>query len=258
MPAKRGARGGGPDDAAGRGPGDAAAVLQVLVQGGDGVGGRAGGLQVDEVVDAVAAAGWRSPSVAQSNAVRMCPYWMARATRPLGRRAICQARLLRKRARPIGPVRVGGDGLAGQAVPGCLAVRPVREILDPLPERGGLQGAGVGPLAAHVVGVVVEQQVPVGHHALQDADGVDDRRDGHPGNLALGAAGTVVAVLVGGGLELQAADQVPPRLPVRARDGVGAASGAQPQDLSGAHARQVRADDECGRAQVTHQELGPR
>ena len=62
--------------------------------------------------------------------------------------------------------------------------------------------------------------------------------------------------LVGGGLELQAADQVPSRLPVRARDGVGAASGAQRQDLSRAGACQVRADDECGRAQVAHQGLG--
>jgi hypothetical protein len=49
--------GGGLDGAAGGGAGDAAAVSEVVVQGGDGVGDRACGLQVDEVVDAVAAAG---------------------------------------------------------------------------------------------------------------------------------------------------------------------------------------------------------
>jgi hypothetical protein len=107
-----------------------------------------------------------------------------------------------------------------------------------------------------VVGVVAEQQVPVGDHALQDADGVDDRRDGHPGGLSLGTVGEVVAVVVGGGLELQSADQVPSRLTVLPWGGVGAASGAQRQDLSRAGACQVRADDECGRAQVTHQGLG--
>ena len=35
--------------------------------------------------------------------VRMCPYWMARATRPPGRRAMCQARVLRKRVTWMGP-----------------------------------------------------------------------------------------------------------------------------------------------------------
>jgi hypothetical protein len=104
------------------------------------------------------------------------------------------------------PVRVGGDGLAGQVVPGCLAVRPVGEVLDPLPECGGLQGAGVRPVAARVVGVVAEQQVPVGDHALQDANGVDDGGNGDPGNIALDARGVVVAVFVGGVLVLVAAD----------------------------------------------------
>jgi hypothetical protein len=40
----------------------------------------------------------------------------------------------------------------------------------------------------------------------------------------------VVAVLVGGGLELHAADEVPSCPPVRAGNGVGAAAGAQAQD----------------------------
>src|SRR6266496_1215676 len=59
------------------------------------------------------------PSVAQwLSAVRMCPYWMARATRPLGRRAMCQARLRRKRVRPIGPCRSAGMAWPGRP---CLA-----------------------------------------------------------------------------------------------------------------------------------------
>jgi hypothetical protein len=103
---------------------------------------------------------------------------------------------------------------------------------------------------------VVEQQVPVGDHALQDADGADDRGDGDPGNLALEAAGLVVAVLVGGGLELAAADQVPSGLPVRAGCRVGAASGAQAEDLPGPHAGQESADYERSRAEVPHQDRG--
>ena len=196
------------------------------------------------------------PSDVQSKAVRMCPYWMARATSPLGRRAMCQARLRRKRAEADAPVRVGGDGLAGQAVAGRLLVRPGHEVLDPVPERARLQGAGARPAGWQVVGVVVEQQVPVGDHALQDADGVDDGGDGDPGNLALGSAGLVVAVLVGGGLVLETADQVPSGPPVRAGNGVRAASGAQPQDFPRPHAGQVGADDERSRSQVPHQDGG--
>ena len=102
-------------------------------------------------------------------------------------------------------VGVDGNGLAGQPVTGCLPARPGNEVLDPVPERACLQGAVACP-AALVMGLLAEQQVPVGDHALQDPDGVDDRRDGHPGSFALGAAGQVVAVLVGGGLELAATD----------------------------------------------------
>jgi hypothetical protein len=40
-------------------------------------------------------------------------------------------------------------------------------------------------------------------------------------------------MLVGGGLVFAAADQVPSGPPVRGWNGVGAASGAQPQDLTG-------------------------
>jgi hypothetical protein len=55
-----GRAGGGRDDAAGCGPGYAAAVLEVLVQGGGGVGGRAGGLQVDEMRPPAIDGGWRT------------------------------------------------------------------------------------------------------------------------------------------------------------------------------------------------------
>ena len=37
----------------------------------------------------------------------------------------------------------GGDGLAGKSVPGCLAVRPVGEVLDPL--NGEMRQAGPLP-----------------------------------------------------------------------------------------------------------------
>src|SRR5260370_758379 len=51
-----GCGGGGREGAAGGGAGQAAAVPEVVVQGGDGVGDRAGGLEVDEVVDTATAA----------------------------------------------------------------------------------------------------------------------------------------------------------------------------------------------------------
>src|SRR5262249_52345984 len=133
------------------------------------------------------------------------------------------------------PVGVVGDRLAVEVMADCLLVRPGHEVLDPCPDGRRLQGTGTRPFASHVVGLAVEQQMPVGDHALQDADGVDDRGDGHPGNLALGACGPVVAVLVDGGLELKAANQVSAGPPVAAPGRVGAAAGAQAEDLPGAH-----------------------
>ena len=226
-----GGRGRSPDGAAGCRTGDAAAVLKVVVQGGDGVGDRAGGLEVDEVVDAVTAAG--SVSFGRPLAKRGAHVPVLDGQ---GYQAVRPARDVPRQA----PAEAAGADLAragrrgwprpGSAVTGRLAVHPGGEVPDPLSERGGLQGAGVRPFAARVVDVVVEQQVPVGDHALQDADGVDDRGDGHPGNVALGTAGKVVAVLVGGGLELAAADQVPSE-PVG--PGVGTASGTQAKDSPG-------------------------
>jgi len=74
---------------------------------------------------------------------------------------------------------------------------------------------------------MVEQQVPGGDDALQDADGVDDGGDSDPGNRAHGAGGLVVAVLVDSRLVLVAADQVPSGPAVRTGSGIGAASSAQ-------------------------------
>jgi hypothetical protein len=64
--------GGGFDRSAGSGSGNADAVLEIGVQVGDGVDGRVGRLDVEEVVDAVPAArgvasGYRSPQMAILN-----------------------------------------------------------------------------------------------------------------------------------------------------------------------------------------------
>lgn len=45
----------------------------------------------------------------------MCPYWMASATSPPGRRAMCQASVRRKRASPIAPY--GSSGTASWSRP---------------------------------------------------------------------------------------------------------------------------------------------
>jgi hypothetical protein len=78
--------------------------------------------------------------------------------------------------------------------------------------------------------VMIEQEVPVGDHALQDPDGVDHRGDGNPGNVAFGTTGMVVALFVGSILVLIAADQVPSGPATGTGNGIGAASGAQAQD----------------------------
>jgi hypothetical protein len=107
-----GRRGGGPDGAAGGGAGDAAAVSEVVVQGGDGVGDRACGLQVDEVVDAVAPAGGVSlgrpleggPHVPVLDGQRGQAVWPAR---DMPGQAAAEA------AGSDAAVRVAGNGLAG-------------------------------------------------------------------------------------------------------------------------------------------------
>jgi len=71
---------------------------------------------------------------------------------------------------------------------------------------------------------LVEQQAAGRDHAFQDADGVDDRRDRHPGNVSVGSDGVVVSVLVDGGLEGLAAYQVTRGSAVA----VGSGSGQQP------------------------------
>jgi hypothetical protein len=199
---------------------------------GDGVGDGAGGLEVDEVVDAVAAAGSVSLGCPVEGGAHV-PVLDGQGDQPVGPAGNVPGEAAPEAAEADVPVRVGGDVLAGQSVAGCLAVGPGHEVLDPVPERGRLQGAGPGPAGRQVVGVVIEQQVPCGDHVLEDADGVDDGGDGDLGGLALGAAGLVVAVLVDSGLVLVAADQVPSGLPGWAGDGIRAASGAQAQDFPG-------------------------
>jgi len=224
-------RGGcGRDRAAGGGAGDAPAVVKVFAQGGRGVGGRECCLKFDEVVDAVpaaAAVAFRRPGIGGGAHV---PVLDGQGDQPVGPACDVPRQAPAEAHGADIAVRVGGDRLAGQSEAGCLAVRPGGEVPDPVADRVRLQGAGAGAGAGQVVGVVVEEQVPVRDHALQDADGVDDRGYGDPGDGALGAGGAVVAVFVGGGLELQAADEVPSCPPVRAGNGVGAAAGAQAQD----------------------------
>jgi hypothetical protein len=128
------------------------------------------------------------------------------------------------------PVRVSRDDLAGQAVAGRFMVGPGHEVFDPFPECAHFQGPGVPPFHMQVMGVMIEQEVPVRDHALQDPDGVDHRGDGNPGNVAFGTAGMVVALFVGSVLVLVAVDQVPYGPATGTGNGIGTASGAQAQD----------------------------
>ncbi|MBP5942469.1 hypothetical protein F3K43_46745 [Streptomyces sp. LBUM 1476] len=105
---------GGLDGPAGGGPGDAKAVLESGIQVGDRLDGGAGRLDVEEVVDAVPAARgipgrYSSPQMTVLNRER---------DKAPGRRAMCQARLLRNRS-----VRSSRAGPAG------IPHRPGRERL---------------------------------------------------------------------------------------------------------------------------------
>ena len=122
-PLEAGRRGDGDERAAGGGPGDPLAGGEAVFQAGGGVGGGQGGLDVEEVVDAVAAAAGVAVDGDATRVVRMCPYWIARATSPPGRRAMCQARLRRKRLVPSAPPGSRGC-LPGQPVTGGLAGSP--------------------------------------------------------------------------------------------------------------------------------------
>jgi hypothetical protein len=76
--------------------------------------------------------------------------------------------------------------------------------------------------------MVVEQKCPLGNHAFEYANSVNHR--GHPGHVAFDTGGLVIAMLVGGGLVLVAADQVPSEFAVGVGFGVRTTPGPQAQD----------------------------
>jgi hypothetical protein len=154
VPAKRGGCGGGPDDTPGGRPGNAAAVPEIVVQGADRVGNRAGGLKVDEVMDAVTAAGAVSLGGPVERGAHVAvldgqSYQAAGPTRDVPCQRAAEA------ADADLPVRVVGDDLGGQAVIGCLAVGPGREVLDPPLESAHVQRPSASP-PTEVVGAVGE------------------------------------------------------------------------------------------------------
>ena len=67
----------------------------------------------------------------ETTAERMCPYWMASATWPLGRRAMCQARDRRNRLRPILPCGSGGMTSWARLCRARLGIGPVHEFVYP-------------------------------------------------------------------------------------------------------------------------------
>ncbi|MHA5053421.1 ISL3 family transposase [Streptomyces sp. SD15] len=78
-----------------------------------------------------------------------------------------------------------------------------------------------------------EEELSLRDHAFQDSNGADDGCDGDPGDFAYFAGGDVVAVLVGHGLVVAAADQMPPRVP----GGVGLGGRAGQHVSPGRHRR---------------------
>ena len=186
--------GGGPDGAAGRGPGDAAAVLEVVVQGGDGVGDRAGGLQVDEVVDAVAAAGAVSLGRPVEGGAHV-PVLDGQGDQPVGPAGDVPGQAPAEAAEADGPVRVVGDGLAGQAV--AWLPRGSPRPRSPRSAPGARSASGsrcpAGRRAASWAWWS-NSRCPSGTMRSRTRMALTTGRDGHPGDLALGAAGEVVAV----------------------------------------------------------------
>ncbi|MGW7168531.1 hypothetical protein ACWGH3_25190 [Streptomyces sp. NPDC054884] len=153
-------------------------------------------------------------------------------------------------------VRILGDDLAEETLGPCLIIRELYEALDPPAQSVLLDGSVVTALAGEVVVSGTEQKLALRNHAFQDADGVNDRGDGDPGNCSFLACGDVVAVIVGDVLEVVASDQVPARGAVGGGFGVRTAAGPETLYLLSAHPGQVQTDDRGCCAQVPHQLRG--
>lgn len=135
---------------------------------------------------------------------------------------------LEREAKPISAAWVKEVVAALRAL--GLTVRPGYEVLDPHGHSHQFERARVAARAGDVVMRAAQQEFAGRDHPSQgtdDADDVDDRGDGEPGNLAHFAGGNVVAVGVGDVVVVLAADEVPPCGAVVGRGGVRAATGAQ-------------------------------
>ncbi|MFF5650830.1 hypothetical protein ACFY8N_20725 [Streptomyces collinus] len=125
--------GGGLDGAPGGRSGEAATGLEVVVEAGDGVGDGADGLDVDQFVDAIAAA--RGVPLGDQRGAQMAVLdgqgdEPARAAGDVPGQSAAEAPCADR------SVRVGRDDLAGQVVAGGFGVGPGDEVLDPHAQRG--------------------------------------------------------------------------------------------------------------------------
>lgn len=143
--------------ASGRGPGDSGAGVEVVAQAGDGVDGGQRGVDVEEVVDAVAAAG----GVVAADRGAQVAVLDGERDEPAGTPGDVPGQRAAKAARADGAVSIRWDGVRGQIQAGGLAVGPGEEVLDPLADRLGVQRAGARR-GALTVDSVIEEQAPSG------------------------------------------------------------------------------------------------
>jgi hypothetical protein len=188
------------DQAPGRRAGDSFAVAEGVVDLAEVLGDGPGGLQVQQLVDAVALA--RAVALAD-----YCPQVPVldcegdQAARPAGD---MPGQGSPEPGSADVAVRVGRDGVF-TAGPGRSLIDLADEVLDAAAHRGERQRPA-RPAAA----VGREQQPGRAGEAFQDSDGGHDLRNRDPWCFTHYAGGQVVAVIVAGGLELPGTDEVPP------------------------------------------------
>lgn len=229
-PSQRGGVGSGADRPAGCRAGDFLPSRCLVTEFRRGVGSGEGGLDIEHGVEAAAAAGTVAaggPGIQDGAHVAVLDRECDQSARAAGD---VPGQSPAEPGRPDCPVRVVGDDLVGEALSFGFAVGPGDEFLDPLGQAVVLQGSVKVALATEVVVSGAEEEFAFRDNAFQDADGVDNRSNGDPGDLAFFTCGDVVSIVVGDALVVPTADQVPTGRAIGSGLGVGAAAGPQSLD----------------------------
>ncbi|MFD9787814.1 hypothetical protein ACFWYX_28220 [[Kitasatospora] papulosa] len=164
-------------------------------EGREGVGGCPGGLDIEQVVDAVAAAG----GITGADGGAHMAVLNRQGDQPSRAAGDVPGQGAAEAARTDRAVRVWRDGLVRTVQVAGQLRGPVDKVLHSLAQGFGAKG-DLGPLA-EAAELAAEKEFPNGDDPLQHAYGGNGWGDGDPGDVAQFTCGEVVAVLVDGRLE---------------------------------------------------------